>query len=198
MSASDITKRAIQEAFIELLNEKPINKISVKDISERCGINRNTFYYHYQDMQSLFVEMCENDADSIIQQYPELNSIDECFEALMMFVRKNKKAAYHIYYSNSDSNHTYWESIARIARHVVRQYSNTVYPDSPISDYDRSLLIRYFSSSLFGVIIDWISSGMTDDYIEASKRMIANSRGAAELFINNCLKNELEENKDQQ
>ncbi len=41
---------AIKEAFMRLLNRKPLDKITVKEIVEECGINRNTFYYHYDDI----------------------------------------------------------------------------------------------------------------------------------------------------
>ena len=44
------TKRAIKETFISLLNDRPLNRITVKDIVETCGINRNSFYYHYEDL----------------------------------------------------------------------------------------------------------------------------------------------------
>ena len=47
MAESLITKRAIADSLKELTKEKPFDKISVKDISEKCGINRQTFYYHY-------------------------------------------------------------------------------------------------------------------------------------------------------
>jgi len=49
----NITKRAIQEAFLAVLNEKSLGKITVKDITDRCGINRNTFYYHFADIPAL-------------------------------------------------------------------------------------------------------------------------------------------------
>ena len=39
------TKDAIAAAFFELLTERSLSKITVKDIVDRCGINRNTFYY---------------------------------------------------------------------------------------------------------------------------------------------------------
>ena len=47
------TKEAIVNAFWELLEEKPYNKITVKDIVDRCQINRNTFYYHFHDIPEL-------------------------------------------------------------------------------------------------------------------------------------------------
>ena len=47
------TRKSIMESFVRLLDEKPLGKISVKDIVEDCGINRNTFYYRFADIPSL-------------------------------------------------------------------------------------------------------------------------------------------------
>lgn len=45
---SDITKRAMSAALKNLLKEKKLNKITVQDIADECGINRQTFYYHFR------------------------------------------------------------------------------------------------------------------------------------------------------
>lgn len=47
---SGFTKDVIARTLIELLDEKPMSKVTVKDIVERCGVNRNTFYYHFHDI----------------------------------------------------------------------------------------------------------------------------------------------------
>ena len=49
----NFTKKAIKDSMKKLLNERPLNQITVKDIVEDCGINRNSFYYHFEDMPSL-------------------------------------------------------------------------------------------------------------------------------------------------
>ena len=46
---ASFTKKAIRESFMRLLAERPVDKITVKDIVLDCGIARNTFYYHYRD-----------------------------------------------------------------------------------------------------------------------------------------------------
>ena len=46
----NFTKQAIKDSFLRLLNQQPLSKISVRSIVEDCGINRNSFYYHYQDI----------------------------------------------------------------------------------------------------------------------------------------------------
>ena len=47
---ASFTKMAIMKVFGDLASSKPVDKITVKDITDRCGISRNTFYYHYQDI----------------------------------------------------------------------------------------------------------------------------------------------------
>ena len=67
---ANFTKQAIETAFLQLLNEKPLNKISVRDIVEKCGINRNSFYYHFQDIPSLIAEIITSYTDQLIEEYP--------------------------------------------------------------------------------------------------------------------------------
>ena len=51
--AKERTEKTIMDAFLTLLNQYPLDKICVKDIVSACGISRNTFYYHYQDIYDL-------------------------------------------------------------------------------------------------------------------------------------------------
>ena len=44
---STITKRALEASLKKLVKTKPLNKITVSDITDDCGINRMTFYYHF-------------------------------------------------------------------------------------------------------------------------------------------------------
>ena len=74
----NFTKKAIKESFIKLLNEKPLSQISVRMIVEDCGINRNSFYYHYQDMLALIEEIVHDQVSELIAAYPTVESLDEC------------------------------------------------------------------------------------------------------------------------
>ena len=50
---SEITKRALEQSLKNLLNVKPLSKITISDIANDCGINRMTFYYHFRDIYDL-------------------------------------------------------------------------------------------------------------------------------------------------
>ena len=186
MANSTITQNAIQNAFIELLDEKPFDKITVRDISERCGINRNTFYYHYQDVLALLESICEKDFDQFVEQYPVLSSIEECMEAIMYFARSNKRKVMNIF--RSDSNDTYIASLWRVSEYAVTKYAETVFADAPISGSDRRIFIRYYKSVLFGMVVEWINSGMQEDAVDELQRLYVLKKGCVELMISNALK----------
>lgn len=62
------TKRAIAYAFKDLLKEKAFNKITVNDIAKECDINRQTFYYHFQDIRDLVEWTCLDEVDNILKK----------------------------------------------------------------------------------------------------------------------------------
>ena len=98
---ANFTRRAIKETFLKLLNQRPLNQITVKDIVEDCGINRNSFYYHFEDLPALVEEMVGEQVQSLIQKHPTVSSVEECADAVIELVMENRRAVYHIYNSLS-------------------------------------------------------------------------------------------------
>ena len=60
---SKLTQKAIKESFVKLVDKKPIDRITIKDITDECGISRNTFYYHYSDLPALVEELLMDSAE---------------------------------------------------------------------------------------------------------------------------------------
>ncbi len=64
---SAYTKQAIKNSFLKLLNERPISRVTVKARVEDCGINRNPFYYHFADIQSIATEIITERSYNIVR-----------------------------------------------------------------------------------------------------------------------------------
>ena len=60
------TKHAIKEALVRLLDDRPFDKISVRDLVDECGISRNTFYYHYHDVYEVLEDIFEEETGKTI------------------------------------------------------------------------------------------------------------------------------------
>jgi AcrR family transcriptional regulator len=154
---ANFTERAIKETFLNLLNEKPVNKITVKDISQTCGINRNTFYYHYNDIPSLMEEIFTEQAELIVN-LDENASLYELLIYAADFAIENKTAVYHIYKSaNREVFETYLEritekTISNLIERKAREYNT--------SENNKKAIIHYYKCLLVGFVIDWLLSGM--------------------------------------
>ena len=181
MANMNLTKRAIQNAFLKVLNEKPLGKITVKDITDECGISPNTFYYHYQDVPALMEEICQQQVEQIISEHAALSSLEECLDAAMTKVLENKNLVMNIYHS--DNRSIYVNSLWRMCEATVTTYFQTAFSDSPLSEEDRMLLIRYHKCECFGVILDWINKGLREDYKDGIKRLCQLKKGFAEELV---------------
>ena len=93
------TRQIILHTLTELMNEKPLSKITVKDIVERCGVNRNTFYYHFRDIPDAVEAMVKEELNDILKDQKVPESVSDCMEILVNAVQKNKKAMIHLYRS---------------------------------------------------------------------------------------------------
>ena len=178
---ASFTEKAIMDSFIKLLNAKPLDKITVKDIVEDCGINRNSFYYHFHDIPSLLGEIITEQTEQLIQAYPSISSLDECFHMAFQFALENKRAVMHIYHSvNRD---VFTQSKLKLCEYVVTTYITTAFPDDLISESDRSVVIRFMKCQLLGMCFDWIDRGMTDAAYDDLHRMLELMQGVPQLII---------------
>ena len=177
----NFTKMAIKASFIKLLNERPLNQITVKDIVVDCGINRNTFYYHFPDIPTLAQEVITQEADRIIKKYPKIESVEQCLSVAVEFALENRRAALHLY--NSSNRDAYERYLMNVCDHVVTSYVNTTLGGREMPEYDKALLIRFFKCTCFGQVIEWLDGGMKEDIRVAFHRLCELFHGMAEEYV---------------
>ena len=177
----NFTKQAIKDSFLKLLNQQPLSKISVRSIVEDCGINRNSFYYHYQDIPALLGEIIKDEVDMLIEQYPTISSLDECVQVAFHFARENRKAVQHIF--NSANRDIYESYYMKQCEYIVRTYLDTVFGKDTVSEADRAIAIRFLKCELFGLSLDWIASGKPEDALDSIRRVLELCRGMSEQVI---------------
>ena len=88
------TKELLTDTFWELLEEKAYSKITVNDIVSRCDVNRNTFYYHFQDIPSLMINSIEKWADGIIKEYAISEKSVNCLSYMAQECTKRKRQCF--------------------------------------------------------------------------------------------------------
>ena len=87
---SQVTKRALEASLKNLLLQKPLSKITISDITEDCGINRMTFYYHFKDIYDLVEWSCQEDASKALAGNKTYETWQQGFLQLFKAVQDNK------------------------------------------------------------------------------------------------------------
>ena len=98
---SQITKRALASALKELLEHKPLNKITIADITEQCGVNRQTFYYHFQDIYALLEWIYTTDAQRLLEGKRDGDTWQQGFLQVLEYIRDNRALVRNTYHSVS-------------------------------------------------------------------------------------------------
>lgn len=164
------TKKAIMDAFWLLLEEKPYSKITVQNIVERCQVNRNTFYYHFQDIPTLTEESIQEWAESIIEKNYQFGSPANCVIPVMQGLMNHKMALIHLYYSaNRESLMRY---LNKICQHITQFYIDNATKNVTVSSEDQLTLTWGCKCAFVGVIIDWLDNGASYDLCDSCEKIL--------------------------
>ena len=90
MGKGERTKAALAAALEELLVEKPLAKIHVRDITDRAGVDRQTFYYHFDTLADLGVYLYRARTTTLLQDLPNCADAAEMFSMVADSVEANK------------------------------------------------------------------------------------------------------------
>ncbi len=169
MEMSKFTKAAIKAAFMKLLKEKPFESITVKEISEAAGINRNTFYYNFKDVYALVDEILQEEIEELIEENRDCTSWSEILLCAADFALMHKKAIYHLHHSlKREELDKYFR---RMINHTVNAYVKRESEGEALSEEDINFLADFYSCALTGMMMKWLDSDMTSDFREVVQRV---------------------------
>ena len=178
------SRKRIMDSFWDLLEENPYHKITVKLIVERCGVNRNTFYYYFQDIPSLTEEILKNRVDLLIEKHCRVGSVEECISSVIEFLTKYKKAVLHLY--RSVSRDIFLKHLSDLLYQLVRMYIENIMDALKIEVENKELTIRFFKCLLVGVFLDWLEAGMSYDMQKDCMMLCHQQKGIGIEFLLNA------------
>ncbi len=180
---SHLTEKAIQEAFVKLLNERPLDKITVREIAGECGINRNTFYYHYHDMYDLLETLFVLEEQRIVANVDTIQTLQQSFEESMRFVLVNRQAVYHVF--NSVSRDVLTSYLYNAAEICMRGYIENQCEGLDLDEKDLNDLVFLYASMLEGAVINIMREGLTRDVEDLIANAIRMLEGTVRMALEN-------------
>ena len=146
-------KREIKNSFIKLLTERPISQITVKDIVEDCGVNRNSFYYHFQDIMDVLEWTFRRSTEELAQKSLEEENDIDALRVFASFIRKNRLKLEKLTYSRR------WIQIEGMlvesATTFLAEMVRSRVPDIEISYDDLEIMLRFYAAGMVGVLLQY-------------------------------------------
>ena len=144
------TKNAIRRSFIELLAERPFDKISVRDIAERSEVTRNIY--------ALAEDVFESEIEKLSERVEGYDSWQKAFLTATSFAAENKRMILHLHNSaHSDILARYYhKTILTTMLSYVRKEAEGL----KVSESQIMALARFYTAALAGLTLEWIGSGM--------------------------------------
>ena len=173
---SNVTKRALEQSLKNLLLKKPLTKITIGDITEDCGINRMTFYYHFKDIYDLVEWACLEDARRALDEKKTYDTWQQGLLQIFEAVQENKPFILNVYRC------VHREQVEKYLQPLVDQLLLDVIDEEAagmtLRDEDKQFIAQVYSYIFIGLMLDWIKDDMREDPRQIVDRLAKLIRGS--------------------
>ena len=139
------TKRALEASLKKLLLRKPLNKITINDITEDCGVNRMTFYYHFKDIYDLV----------------------DWIRDMLEKVQANRVLVLNVY--RSISREQVEQYLYKMLDPLLRMFVER--ENIPVQEEDKQFIIDFYKYGFVGMVLEWIRRDMKTDPAIMAERL---------------------------
>lgn len=154
------TKKALRDALLALLEKKPINEISVTELTNLADVNRATFYFYYTDLLDM-LQQIQNETYQAFQEVvgdspASINTIEgftEYAETLLTYCKEHEMLVKFII--KNDTNNQLYKKIQLLMLNNIPNSKETFDINNP-ARYSTN----YMLNAIVGIMIDWMDEGM--------------------------------------
>lgn len=154
------TKALLANALIVMLQKRPIDKITVKDLVDECGLTRQTFYNHFYDIYELVEWIYLQAAEKSLAENKDYDTWQRGFYQVLISIRDNKVLMQNTYRStNRDSLEKYMYTVIydQIIAVVERQALGM-----SVDQKHKNFIAHFYSLAFIALIFEWIKDGMKE------------------------------------
>lgn len=155
---ADLTKKLLAESLKNCMRQKPLNKISIREIVEDCGVNRQTFYYHFKDIYDLVEWMFNQEAIRLLKENISFLTWEDSCLYLLKYIEKNWDICTCTLNSMGRSHleRFFYDDIHDIIRSVIDEYSSDFYVEEKYKEF----LTHFYTVSFAALLVSWLKGEM--------------------------------------
>lgn len=152
---ASFTKFAILKVFGDLAASRPVDKITVKDITDQCGISRNTFYYHYQDIYQVLKAYVQYSAEHVIELMVEDEGEDgKAGLKEIRYLEANRELLCNLY--RSAANEEVRNCLQSASQIIFDRLIESVSQGMEVQAEDKKILSAVCQYTVRGIMTSWM------------------------------------------
>ena len=177
------TKQTLSASLKRWMLKKPLDKITIQDLTSDCGMSRMAFYYHFKDIYDLVEWTCVEDATRALQGKKTYDTWQEGLTQIFEAVLENRPFVLNAYrcISRDQMERFLFQMTYGLIRGVVDEKSE----GTAISEADKTFIAEFYKYSFVGVLLDWIRQGMAADHRLIAEKIAVTMRGNVTNSIHN-------------
>ena len=150
------TRKALQQTLLLLLETTPLDKITVKRIVDTCGISRNTFYYHYEDIPALLRDTIQAELEHVAQGEPVQDDPARHARCLLTYIASKPMVFDRIYRSDY---RTQLQADLLASTKSFALASVTACGGGSLEPASRETIATFFANGFWGLCAQWLEGG---------------------------------------
>ncbi len=148
------TKRTLAASLKNMMKKKTLSKITVSEIITDCGVNRKTFYYHFDDIYALLKWMLNEEAIEVVKQFDLLVDYREAVIFVMNYVQENKHLLSCIYDSmgRNEMKRFFYADFVGVTEKIIESTERKL--KIHVNEEFKEFLIHFYTEAIAGLLID--------------------------------------------
>lgn len=180
---SQVTKRALTNALRHFLLQKPLNKVTISDLTEYCGISRMTFYYHFDDIYDLVTWCCEENLKKAMDTENIQDTWQEGLSNVFQVALDDRALVLNIY--RVIGPELVRRYLSPFLHQVISKVIDEAAAKTTVTEADKNFIIECYQYIFSGVMLDWIQAGMREEPAAIVKRLDTLLHGSIPLILAN-------------
>lgn len=175
------TKKSLASSLKESMRRKAFSKITVKEIIQNCGVNRNTFYYHFEDIYSLLRWMLTEEAINVVKHFDLLVDYEDAIRFVMNYVDDNDyiiSCAYDAI-GRDEMKRFFYNDFIEITSTLINDADKRA--KKHLEPEFKAFLADFYTEALAGTLVNWVK----EKHIGDKEKMIQYLKAVIESSLNN-------------
>lgn len=172
------TKKTLAESLKNIMRKKNFSKITVSEIVSDCGVNRKTFYYHFEDKYALLKWMFEVEAIEVVKHFDLLVDYEEALFFIMDYIEENDYIINCAYDSigRDELKRFFFADFNGCVLSIIEKAEKE--KGKTLEEEYKNFLCYFYTEALAGLLIDWIKKNLTEDRKQITDYIVNTIRGA--------------------